>query len=34
MAGMDRAVLSDIGICASAAVFEASKPFWEVWDGS
>jgi hypothetical protein len=30
MAGMDRAMLGDIGICASAAAFEASRPFWDV----
>jgi uncharacterized protein YjiS (DUF1127 family) len=30
MAGMDRAMLGDLGICASAASFEASRPFWDV----
>jgi uncharacterized protein YjiS (DUF1127 family) len=27
---VDRAMLSDLGICASAAAFEASRPFWDV----
>jgi uncharacterized protein YjiS (DUF1127 family) len=30
MAGMGRAMLGDIGICASAAAYEASRPFWDV----
>jgi uncharacterized protein YjiS (DUF1127 family) len=30
LAGVDRAMLSDLGICASAAAFEASRPFWDV----
>jgi uncharacterized protein YjiS (DUF1127 family) len=30
MEGMDGAMLRDIGICAGAAEFEASRPFWDV----
>jgi drug/metabolite transporter (DMT)-like permease/uncharacterized protein YjiS (DUF1127 family) len=29
MAGMDRATLDDLGLSASAATFEASRPFWD-----
>jgi uncharacterized protein YjiS (DUF1127 family) len=32
MAGMGRAMLSDIGLCASAAEYEASRPFWDIRD--
>jgi uncharacterized protein YjiS (DUF1127 family) len=30
MAGMGRAMLGDIGICAGAAEYEASRPFWDM----
>jgi uncharacterized protein YjiS (DUF1127 family) len=30
MAGLDRAMLSDLGMSASAAAFEASRPFWDM----
>jgi hypothetical protein len=30
MAGLDRAMLADLGICASAAEYEASRPFWDM----
>jgi uncharacterized protein YjiS (DUF1127 family) len=30
MAGMDRAMLSDIGVSAGAAEYEASRPFWDM----
>jgi len=30
LAGLDRAMLNDLGICASAAAFEASRPFWDM----
>jgi len=30
MAGMGRAMLGDIGICAGAAEYEASRPFWDI----
>jgi uncharacterized protein YjiS (DUF1127 family) len=30
IAGMGRAMLGDIGLCASAAEYEASRPFWDM----